>query len=265
MATEDNNSNNNGTQAAQVQQAAAPSPEVTVQTTGGTTRADVQTVNDPLTDVLNSGKENPAGEGTPENAENADAAKNTEDAVQREWEQQKKTEQDVKTDLASKGVDFDALAAEYDRDGALSQKSLDALAQAGYPKSVVDAYIDGLEARAERFVSTVKGFAGGDAEFEKVRTFLSSQPQPVIEGFNNAIRSGNLAEIRLAVEGVKASMVKAYGTSNPTIMAGNAGAGAPAGYTTLEQMTKDMSDPRYQKDPAFTREVIRKIDRATFF
>ena len=30
-------------------------------------------------------------------------------------------------------------------------------------------------------------------------------------------------------------------------------------------MTKDMSDPRYQKDPKFTREVMQKIKNATIF
>ena len=251
---------NIGTSGAQPEETKGTTPEVTVTKQDGTTRAEVHTADDALTDVLDGGdKDAPAADKAPE-----DAGQTAEAQVQKDLDAQQQTEKEVKAKLAEQGVDFDALAAEYDRDGALSQKSLDALAQAGYPKSVVDAYIDGLEAKAERFVSVVKGYAGGEQAFEQLRTYLAAQPKDIIDGFNAAVKSGNLSEIRLAIEGVKANMVKAYGTKNPTIM-GNGGAGTPAGYTSVEQMTKDMSDPRYQKDPAFTRDVIRKINQATFF
>ena len=59
-------------------------------------------------------------------------------------------------------------------------------------------------------------------------------------------------------------MNKTYGTANPTIMGGAANAAAE-GYTSMEQMTKDMSDPRYQVDPKFTRSVMMKIKNATIF
>lgn len=230
-------------------------PEVTVSKTEGTMRAEVQTI-DPMADP-DADKEKQQTDDKPE--------QQTQEEVQKEWEQQQQTEKDVKADLATKGVDFDALAKEYDEKGELSDESMKALEKAGYPKSVVDAYIDGLNAKTERFVATVKGFAGGDKEFEQLRVFMSSQPQNVIDGFNAAIQTGNLSQIQLAIEGIKAQMVKAYGTSNPTIMANRQTAGAAAGYTSVAEMTKDMSDPRYQQDPEFTRNVIRRIKNATFF
>ncbi len=232
-------------------------PEVTVSKQDGTMRADVQTV-DPMAD-LETDKDSQTQQDSQQDGETQQAD------VQKEWEQQQQTEKDIAADLATKGVNFDELAAEYDSKGELSDESLKALEKAGYPKSVVDAYLDGLNAKTERFVSTVKGFAGGEKEFEQLKTFMSSQPKSVIDGFNAAIQTGNLSQIQLTIEGIKAQMVRAYGTSNPTIMANRQAVGEAAGYTSIAQMTKDMSDPRYQTDPEFTRQVIRKINSATFF
>lgn len=185
--------------------------------------------------------------------------------VQEEFDKQQQTETDLKQDLATKGVDFDALAQEYDRLGGLSQHSLDSLAKAGYPRSVVDAYLNGLQATTDRFVSTVKGFAGGEQAFSQLQSFMQTQPRTVIEAFNSVIEGGNLGQIQLAINGIKAQMTSKYGTANPTVMGKGSANNNPQGYTSMEQMTKDMSDPRYQVDPKFTREVMRKIKNATIF
>ena len=106
--------------------------------------------------------------------------------------------------------------------------------------------------------------AGGKEAYLKVTTFLASQPTDVVKAYNDTIQSGNLGAIKLAISGVQAQMTKTYGTNNPTIM-GQPNAGSKEGYTSYEAMTKDMSDPRYQVDPKFTRDVIMKIKNATIF
>ena len=162
-------------------------------------------------------------------------------------------------------MDFDALADEYSNNGALSEKSMESLKKAGYPESVVNAYLNGLQALSDRFTSTVKGYAGGDEGYGKLVEFLKTQPQEIIDAYNKTIQTGNLGQIRLTIDGLTSKMTRAYGTANPTVM-GNGSAHANAeGYTSMEQMTKDMSDPRYQVDPKFTREVYQKIRNATIF
>lgn len=189
----------------------------------------------------------------------------TTEEVQQEYDKQQQSEADLKADLEKKGVNWDNLASEYDTKGELSKESLDALEKAGYPKSVVDAYLAGLQATTERFVSQVKSFAGGEEGFKQLQTFMQSQPKAVIDAFNSLIQGGNLGQIQLAVEGIKAQMVAKYGTANPTVMGQGSAQNTPQGYTTPAQMTKDMRDPRYQVDPVFTREVMRKVQNATFF
>lgn len=228
-------------------------PEVTVTTNGSTVTASVEPV-DPMADP----KE------TEDNTEPPKADVKEDNNLQADIVNQQKADNDAKATLESKGVDFDKLAEEYSNDGALSEDSMKILKEAGFPESVVNAYLSGLEAINERFVTQVKGFAGGDDGYTKLTEFIKTQPQNVIDAFNSTIATGNLGQIELTIGGLMSKMNKAYGTSNPTIMGGAANSNAE-GYTSMEQMTKDMSDPRYQVDPKFTRSVMQKIKNANIF
>lgn len=228
-------------------------PEVTVTTNGSTVTASVEPV-DPMADP----KE------TEDSTEAPKADVKEDNNLQADIVNQQKADNDAKATLESKGVDFDKLAEEYSNDGALSEDSMKILKEAGFPESVVNAYLSGLEAINERFVTQVKGFAGGDDGYTKLTEFIKTQPQNVIDAFNSTIATGNLGQIELTIGGLMSKMNKAYGTSNPTIMGGSTNSNAE-GYTSMEQMTKDMSDPRYQVDTKFTRSVMQKIKNANIF
>lgn len=228
-------------------------PEVTVTTNGNTVTASVEPV-DPMADP----KE------TNDNTEPPKVEVKEDNNLQSDIVNQQKADNDAKATLESKGVDFDKLAEEYSNDGKLSDDSMKILKDAGFPESVVNAYLSGLEAINERFATQVKGFAGGDDGYAKLTEFIKTQPQSVIDAFNSTIATGNLGQIELTIGGLMSKMNKAYGTSNPTVMGGVANA-ATEGYTSMEQMTKDMSDPRYQVDPKFTRSVMMKIKHANIF
>ena len=233
-------------------------PDVTVTTNGTTTTATVETV-DPLAEPKEP-------EGTEEKQEETKETQEQEQSnLEDDLNNQKKAEDELKVDLKDKGVDFDALAAEYDNNGSLSEKSMEALKKAGYPESVVNTYLNGRQALSDRFTNAVKGYAGGDEGYGKLVEFIKTQPKEVVDAYNKTIQTGDLGQIHLMIDGLTSKMTKAYGTANPTVM-GNGSAHANAeGYTSMEQMTKDMSDPRYQVDPKFTRDVYQKIRNATIF
>jgi len=189
----------------------------------------------------------------------------TQENIQDEVANQLQTEEDLKNDLVSRGVDWDTLDKEVEENGTLSQESLNALEKAGYPKSVVEAYLNGVQALADKFVSQVKTFAGGEEEFARMQQFLSTRPASEVKAFNSLIERGDLGQIQLAMQGIKAQMTQKFGTANPTVMANGNVAGTPSGYTSTREMVKDMNDPRYQVDPAFTREVYNKIKNSTIF
>ena len=106
-------------------------------------------------------------ETTPQEQPQEDSAQQ----LQQDFQQQQTRESEIKTELSKAGIDFDALAAEFDRSGALSAESLAALEKAGYPKSVVDAYIAGLDALADRYAQQVRDMAGGEEAYARLTQF----------------------------------------------------------------------------------------------
>lgn len=192
-----------------------------------------------------------------------DAQTNT---VQEAFAQQQQATEELQKDLAERNVDFKALEDEYNKNGQLSSASLEALANAGYPKEVVDAYISGVEATQEKFYNAVVGFAGGEEEYRQVAQFVSSQGEKAVQDFNDTINTGNLGVINMVIQGVKANMKAVNGTTNQTILGQSTGGttGNTNAYLSKQQMLDAMNDPRYDKDPIYRKEVETKIINSNF-
>lgn len=192
-----------------------------------------------------------------------DAQTNT---VQEAFAQQQQATEELQKDLAQRNVDFKALEDEYNKNGQLSSASLEALANAGYPKEVVDAYISGVEATQEKFYNAVVGFAGGEDEYRQVAQFVSSQGDKAVQDFNDTINTGNLGVINMVIQGVKANMKAVNGTTNQTILGQSTGGTADNtnAYLSKQQMLDAMNDPRYDKDPIYRKQVEQKIINSNF-
>lgn len=235
-------------------------PNIEVKDNGSTLTAEVTPIDPMATQEDPKNSENP--EDKPEEDKNSEDKPDVDE--QTAFDTQVERDNEIKNDLAKHNIDFDALGEEYQKNGELSKESIDKLEKAGYPKAMVDAYLDGLQATTEKFVNRIYSMAGGKENYEKIIGFIKTQPESVINAYNATITQGNLNQIELALNGIKAQMKAAYGTSNPTLM-GGAATSTAEGYTSMEQMTKDMADPRYQVDPKFTRSVLMKIKNATIF
>lgn len=235
-------------------------PNIEVKDNGSTLTAEVTPIDPMATQEDPKNSENP--EDKPEEDKNSEDKPDVDE--QTAFDTQVERDNEIKNDLAKHNIDFDALGEEYQKNGELSKESIDKLEKAGYPKAMVDAYLDGLQATTEKFVNRIYSMAGGKENYEKIIGFIKTQPESVINAYNATITQGNLNQIELALNGIKAQMKTAYGTSNPTLM-GGATTSTAEGYTSMEQMTKDMADPRYQVDPKFTRSVMMKIKNATIF
>lgn len=192
-----------------------------------------------------------------------DAQTNT---VQEAFAQQQQATEELQKDLAERNVDFKSLEEEYTKNGQLSFASLEALANAGYPKEVVDAYISGVEATQEKFYNAVVGFAGGEDEYRQVAQFVSSQGDKAVQDFNDTINTGNLGVINMVIQGVKANMKAVNGTTNQTILGQSTGGTADNtnAYLSKQQMLDAMNDPRYDKDPIYRKQVEQKIINSNF-
>ena len=208
---------------------------------------------------VDTDKESKEAEKKPEEKTLEAEIKEVEDGVK----EQQKAEQDVKTDLETKGVDYDALVKEYEDNGKLSEESMKALKGAGYPETVVNAFIKGFEAQVNEFTNAVYKMAGGEAEYGKLCNFIKGLGEADVQAFNETINSGSLTQLAALINGYKAQMTTKYGTSNRSIL-GGANMVETKGFNSKDAMVKAMNDPRYGTDMAYTEKVQRMTMQSTF-
>lgn len=168
----------------------------------------------------------------------------------------------LEKDLRNKGVDFKQAIKEYEESGNISSRTLANLVNAGYPKEVIESFIEGRHAIEERFTKAVYDSAGGEEEYFKMTQWAANNlPQSTLKAFNKALDSNDLDLISMMVVGIQSKMNATRGTSNPTLLGSTQGAGGgePKGFASKQDMIKAMSDPRYARDPAYTRSVEQKM------
>jgi hypothetical protein len=170
--------------------------------------------------------------------------------------------------LSVAGVDVKAFSEEFAKDGKLSQASYDALEKAGFSKAVVDTYIRGQQAAAADSsfataeIASVMQIAGGEEGYKALGEWaVQNVPQAELEAYNAIMDKGDKATVSMAVAGLKARMDAATG-SEPRVHIGGGKAPAADVYRSNEEMVAAMKDPRYGKDPAYTKDVEQKVMRS---
>lgn len=220
-------------------------------------------------DIVVDGKAVPNDTDTPESTPKEETQETTtevETPVENEEnpvETQKETEKVIKEELETKGLSFDEFADEYQNTGTLSPESINKLEQAGYPKAMVDAYIAGLEAQANKFVDTVKSYS--DGKWDNIVELVKSQGQEAIDGFNATLNTGNLSQIKLMINGLLAQHKTQFGTSNPLVTGMPTATTNQTGFTSKQEMVSAMADKRYGRDMSYTREVQTKVKMSNIF
>lgn len=171
----------------------------------------------------------------------------------------------IAADLKAKGIDFSKFESELASSTGLSDASYEALLKAGYSKAVVDTVVNSYQMAANGFVASVKAAAGGDEEFTKVLAFIKTQPQDVQNAYNQALDTKNVGLVKAVLGGIKAAMGNQLGNSGEQIIAnsgGGSGVNATPEFLSVTDMVTAISDDRYQKDAAYTKEVIARINRS---
>ena len=170
--------------------------------------------------------------------------------------------------LKDAGVDYAAYEQEFITTGGLSEESFNALAKAGIPRTYVENYLKGQQMILSNLVSEIQGIAGGAEEYAKLSQWVAqNMPQEDVTAFNQLLGTGNIPLIKIAVSGLVSSYNQANGVEPELFKGKAASSSAPAQgrFASAAEMIEAMRDPRYGKDPAYTREVERKAAHATFF
>lgn len=175
------------------------------------------------------------------------------------------TVEDASSFLDDAGYDYSVFAQEYMEQGELSQAAYDALADAGIPHQVVDAYIQGQQAIAADMQEQAMDIVGGQQEYSRMTEWAAMNlTNAEVDTFNQLVNSGDMNQVMYAVEGL-ASRYRNDDGSQPNLISGNAQGTSAGLYQSVAEVTRDMQDPRYESDPAFRQMVALKLQNSNVF
>lgn len=205
-------------------------------------------------------EEAPKKETPEEPQEGAEDTKASEEAsLDTQRESNDKAIEALGKDLISKGVDFLGAIEEYQNNGELSQKTYEALEKAGYPKEVIQGFVETRKAIDNKYAQDVMNHVGGEKDFRELQTWMKGNlSKAELDAYNEAVNSDNLNAVKLILDGIQAKRVAKQGTRKATLL-GGASKSAPKGFSGRDEMIKAMSDPRYGIDRAYTISVERKM------
>lgn len=169
-----------------------------------------------------------------------------------------------------KGVDpYPICETFWKNGGTIPQEMHDQLTGAGLSKVVVDAYLQG---RAQDIgmnadlnqtdIDTITKSVGGVEQYKSLMNWAGNNlSQDAINSFDDLVNTGNKGSIQLAVDGLIAKYQNDAGYEGRMLQ------GKPSKtntdiYQSQAQLVEAMSDPRYDKDPAYRQTVISKLDRS---
>ena len=179
---------------------------------------------------------------------------------------------DMVATAIERGLSQDAVTRiqqEYQNEDSLSDESYRELAEAGYSKAFVDAYIRGQEALVNQYVEKVMDFVGGRERFQQVYSHMQTNNPEGAEALIKAFESRDVATMKTILNLAGQSRDKTFGKKAERSIAKRATPAKPAprkavGFESQAEMIKAMSDPRYRTDSKYRREVEQKVIDSKF-
>ena len=156
--------------------------------------------------------------------------------------------------------------------GTLEPGDYDQLAEAGFNRDMVDAYLSGLQykqtqdtALSVKEVASIKESLGGEGEYSKMIEWAAANlSADEVEGFNQIINTQPMAAVKMAITGLHARYSAVEGRE-PKLIGGRAPKGSTDKFESTAQLVAAMSDPKYSTDPAYQRKVQEKLSRSSIF
>jgi len=162
--------------------------------------------------------------------------------------------------LTKAGLTRESLAAEYAA-GGISEESFAKLATQGISKADFEQYMAGRQAQADAYESSViTATVGTPEKYAEVIAWAAESLSPAEKAaFNAEVSSGDPARAQLAVAGLQARHTVANPAEPTLLQKDNVTSGATAAYASWAQVTADMKNPLYAKDPAFREQVRQRL------
>lgn len=133
-------------------------------------------------------------------------------------------------------------------------------AESGEDDAEVDSDQGGIDpAVAAAIQQRVLEQAGGEAEYKRLATWaMSNLPVERLNAYNDALARGDEGAILNSLKGLQYDFMMKNGYE-PKLSGGRAPSNEVKGFSSRYQIQQAMSDPRYEHDAGYRREVERRI------
>ena len=110
-------------------------------------------------------------------------------------------------------------------------------------------------------MNQVYNSAGGEAEYNRLTSWAQENvSEDKVEAFNSIINNGDATAIQIAVAGLRAEYENLEGYEG-RMLTGKA-ARAVDGFRSQAEVVQALSDPRYERDPAYRQDLYDKLERS---
>ena len=114
----------------------------------------------------------------------------------------------------------------------------------------------------EQQVNDVKAFAGGEEAYTGLVDWAAeNMPKNFVDAFDNLVSFGDTDMIKLAVAGLKSAYDDQNGYEGE-MLTGKGAAPNVDVFRSQQEVVQAMSDPRYDRDPAYRQDVFQKLERS---
>jgi len=157
-------------------------------------------------------------------------------------------------------------SAEYAEKGELSAETLAELSKLSSAE-LVEAYMELQQAPQNQDLSpdqvnTIYNAVGGEEAYNALTGWASDNlPEAAVNAYNNVVNSGDPDTIQLMLAGIRAAYDEANGREG-TMLTGKAAAPNVDVFRSQAEVVAAMSDPRYDRDPAYRQDVFAKLERS---
>ena len=156
---------------------------------------------------------------------------------------------------------------EWNDKGELSKETVAKLSELS-SSDLISAYLEAQNSPAPTTdlqpeqVQQIYQAAGGQEAYGQLMQWASeSLPQAAQEAYNQTVATGDPASIQLALAGLRAAYTDSNGFEG-TMLTGKPAFEKPDVFRSQAEVVAAMSDPRYDKDPAYREDIFAKLSRS---
>ena len=119
-----------------------------------------------------------------------------------------------------------------------------------------------VEDLSEQEISAIKNYVGGEDSYQALMGWAGETLDPsYVEAFDDLVQNGSARSIQLAVRGLMAEYENQNGYEG-RMLTGKAVDNTPDVFRSQAEVVDAMSDPRYDRDPAYRQDIFNKLERS---